>query len=345
MWSSLKWAACCLAFLVVGFIVGDRLRMQAAAQAVQQPAATAPADTAAMRANYERWRTEFKTWNRWGADDNKGTSNLITPQKVLTAIKLVRSGTVVSLAANEPQQVAADVGANGIFRRTTNSITEGGTTDTYSVSYHGLTVSHIDSWCHFLENGQMYNGIAAKDNITPEAGCRKGGVMNWKDGIFTRAVLYDIAQLKGVEWVEPGTPITRADLEAWEKRAGVKAGSGDVVLLYTGRWKRRERVGAWAGQVAGYYVDTIPWIHERLPAFIGHDFNIDWNPRPGWEGVRNPIHIAVLNWMGINIVECLDLERAVEHARRARQYEFLVTFAPLPVEGGTGSPVNPLAIF
>ena len=97
--------------------------------------------------------------------------------------------------------------------------------------------------------------------------------------------------------------------------------------------------------MAGYYADTIPWMHERLPAFIGHDFNIDWNPRPGWEGMRNPIHVAVLNWMGINIVECLDLEAAVATARRLNRYEFMITFAPLPVEGGTGSPVNPLAIF
>jgi kynurenine formamidase len=345
MWSDIKTVCLGVGLVVVGMVGGFHLRAQAPPGAAQGAAAQAPPDTAALRANYERWRMEFKTWNRWGADDNKGTSNLITPQKVLSAIKLVKRGTVVSLAANEPQQVAADVGANGLFRRTTNAITEGGTTDTYSVSYHGLTVSHIDSWCHFIENGQMYNGIPAKDNITPEAGCIKGGVMNWKDGVFTRAVLYDIAQLKGVEWVEPGTPITRADLEAWEKRAGVKASPGDVVLLYIGRWKRREKVGPWAGQVSGYYADTIPWLHERLPAFVGHDFNIDWNPRPGWEGVRNPIHIAVLNWMGINIVENLNLERAVEEARRARPYEFLVTFAPLPVEGGTGSPVNPLAIF
>jgi kynurenine formamidase len=231
-----------------------------------------------------------------------------------------------------------------VFKRTTNT-TDVGTTDNYAVSYHGQTVSHIYSWCHFLENGEMYNGLLAKDNISVEAGCRKGGVMNWKDGVFTRAVLYDMAQLKGVDWVEPGTPITRADLEAWEKRSGVKAGPGDVVLLYVGRWKRREKLGPWTGQVAGYYADTIPWLHERMPAFVGHDMNIDWNPRPGWEGMRNPIHVAVLNWMGINIVENLDLERAVEFARRARQYEFLVTFAPLPVEGGTGSPVNPLAIF
>jgi kynurenine formamidase len=182
-------------------------------------------------------------------------------------------------------------------------------------------------------------------NLSAETGCAKGSVMNWKDGVVTRAVLYDIAQLKGVDWVEPGTPIRRADLEAWEQRAGVKAGPGDVVLLYIGRWKRRAAVGPWAGQVAGYYADTIPWMHERIPAFIGHDFNIDWNPRPGWEGVRNPVHIAVLNWMGINIVECLDLEQAVTTARRLNRYEFMISFAPLPVEGGSGSPLNPLAIF
>ena len=77
--------------------------------------------------------------------------------------------------------------------------------------------------------------------------------MAWRDGIVTRGVLYDIAQLKGVDWVEPGTPITRADLEAWEKKMGVKAGPGDVVLLYVGRWKRRAKFGPWGDKVAGYY--------------------------------------------------------------------------------------------
>ena len=331
---------------LAGMAGGFQLRAQGqAGAAVQTPAPAAPADTAALRAQYERWRQDFKTWGKWGAGDNKGASNLITPQKVLSATRLVRNGIVVSLAPPVPQTVAADVGANGVFHRTTNAITDGGTTDNYQVSFHGQTVAHMDSWCHFFENGQMYNGTPVKDNITPEAGCKKGSVMNWKDGIFTRAVLYDIAQLKGVDWADPEVPIRRADLEAWEKKSGVKAGPGDVVLLYIGRWKRRAAVGPWTGQVAGYYPDTIPWMHERMPAFIGHDFNIDWNPRPGWEGMRNPIHVAVLNWMGINIVECLDLEQAVSTARKLNRYEFLITFAPLTVEGGTGSPLNPLAIF
>lgn len=337
-----------IALVLVAVGGGLHLSAQAPGAAVPQASAPAPpADTAELRAQYERWRTEFKTWGKWApvGQDSKGATNLITPEKVRSAASLVKSGIVVSLAPPVPQMAAADVQPAGLFRRTTNNITEGGTTDNYQVSYHGLTVAHMDTWCHFFENGLMYNGVPVKDNVTREEGCKEGSVMNWRDGITTRAVLYDIAQLKGVDWVEPGTPIRRADLEAWEQKSGVKAGPGDVVLLYIGRWKRRAAVGPWAGQVAGYYADTIPWIHERMPAFLGHDFNIDWNPRPGWEGMRNPVHVAVLNWMGINIVECLDLEQAVATARKLNRYEFMMTFAPLPVEGGTGSPLNPLAIF
>src|SRR6185503_2812262 len=190
-----------------------------AAAAPQATAAVAPADTAALRAQYEQWRKEFKTWAKWApvGQETSGTTSFITPQKVADALKLVRNGIVVSLAHAEPQVVAADVGPQGIFHRTTNAITDGGTTDNYQVSFHGQTVAHIDTWCHFFENGMMYNGVPVKDNITNEAGCIKGSIMNWKGGITTRAVLYDIAQLKGVDYVDPNTPITRADLEAWER--------------------------------------------------------------------------------------------------------------------------------
>ena len=195
----------------------------------------------------------------------------------------------------------------------------------------------------------MRNAHHGVTSITPETGCKKDGIMAWKDGIVTRAVLYDIPQSKGVDWIEPGTPVTRADLEAWEKKSGVKAGPGDVILLYVGRWKRRAAKGPQPGMSAGYYADVIPWIKEREVAFIGHDYNIDWNPRPGWgaaEGIPvNPIHQAVLNWMGVNIIENLDLEQVAETARRLKRYEFMLTFAPIPVEGGTGSPINPLAVF
>jgi hypothetical protein len=302
-------------------------------------------------ADYLRWQTEYKNWGRWGANDQRGTTNLITPAKVLSASKLVKAGIVVSLAHAVPQTTDPEVPPSAVFHRITNGIYPTGTTDTYQVSYHGKGMAHMDAFCHFWgADGKMYNGYVALENLSAETGCRKDNVMAWRDGIVTRAVLYDMPQLKGVDWIEPGTPIKRADLEAWEKKSGVKAGPGDIILLYVGRWKLRAAKGPQTdGKVAGYYVDVIPWIKERQPAFIGHDVNIDWNPRPGWgsaEGIPiNPIHQAVLNWMGVNIIENLDLEQAVETARRLKRYEFMLTFGPIPVEGGTGSPLNPLAVF
>ena len=126
-------------------------------------------------ADYLRWRTELRNWGRWGPDDQKGTANLITPQKVQSAARLVQSGIVVSLAGAVPQAQAADVGPNQVFRRTTNSIGPNTTTDTYQVSYHGVSLAHTDAFCHFFMDGQMYNGYSVKENITPETGCKRSG--------------------------------------------------------------------------------------------------------------------------------------------------------------------------
>lgn len=301
-------------------------------------------------ADYLGWQTDLRNWGRWGPDDQKGTANLITPAKIQSAAKLVQAGIVISMAHAVPQAVQPDVPDQEVFRRTT-SIHPSGTSDNYQVSYHGIAMAHTDAFCHYFIDGKMYNGYSAKDTITPEAGCRQGDIMARRDGIVTRAVLYDMPRLKGVDWIEPGTPITRADLEAWERKAGVKVGPGDVILLYVGRWKRRAAMGPIRpNQVAGFFIDTIPFFKERDIAFAGHDLNIDWSPRTGWgteQGMsgRPPIHQALLVWMGAGIVENLDLERVVETARRLNRYEFMMTFAPLPVEGGTGSPLNPLAVF
>src|SRR5215470_12522618 len=139
--------------LVMAGLVGA-VDMRAHAQ--NTPAALSPAappDTAALRAQYEKWRTDFKTWGRWApvGQESTGTTNLITPEKVASAMRLAKDGIVVSLAHPEPQVAAADVAAAGLFRRTTNAITDVGTTDNYQVSYHGQTVAHIDTWCHFFE--------------------------------------------------------------------------------------------------------------------------------------------------------------------------------------------------
>src|SRR4029450_655644 len=101
----------------------------------QENAAVTPAD-------YLRWRTEMRNWNRWGPNDQKGTANLITAAKIQNAARLVTSGILVSMAHAVPQGLAADVGESQVFHRTTNNIGATGTTDNYHVSYHGLAVAH-----------------------------------------------------------------------------------------------------------------------------------------------------------------------------------------------------------
>src|SRR5437870_9051896 len=99
-------------------------------------------------ADYARWKTEFRNWGRWGADDERGTSNLITPAKIVSVAKLVKTGQVVSLAHAVPQKAAADVPEAAVFHRTTVNIGPNSALDNYQVSYHGLSTAHMDAFCH-----------------------------------------------------------------------------------------------------------------------------------------------------------------------------------------------------
>jgi hypothetical protein len=106
--------------------------------------------TAVTPADYLEWRSKLKNWGRWGPNDERGTSNLITAAKILQATKLVKEGLVISLAHPEPQHSEVDVPESGVFHRVTNAISETNTTDTYQVSYHGQAITHMDTFCHFF---------------------------------------------------------------------------------------------------------------------------------------------------------------------------------------------------
>src|SRR5437773_3775869 len=91
----------------------------------------------------------------------------------------------------------------------------------------------------------MWNGVPVAGLITMERGAGRSSILTMKSGIVTRGVLYDMPKLKGVPYLEPGTRIFPEDLEAWEKKAGVRAGAGDALLVCWGRWVRRARLGPW----------------------------------------------------------------------------------------------------
>ncbi len=213
------------------------------------------------------------------------------------------------------------------------------------MSYHGYAHSHIDALCHILYKDQTYNGYARAD-VNTDKGCTRLGIQNLKAGVVTRGVLVDIARLRNVPYLDPGTAIYVEDLEAWEKKAGVTVGSGDAVFIRTGRWLRRERVGPWnVGQnAAGLHASVAPWLKARGVSFLGSDDAEDVTPSLV-EGVALPVHTLMITALGINLLDNQDLETVAETAARLKRWEFMLTIAPVPVTGGTGFPVNALAMF
>src|SRR5579864_7839569 len=295
----------------------------------------------------DRWMTELSNWGRWGKDDQLGTLNLITPAKRKEAAGLVKEGVAISLAHDILKEKAEDNYSpfnQTVQPRPKNFNGTGFGSDTYSVSYHGYAHTHMDALWHANYQGKMYNGYPI-DTITPDGGS-KDSILVAKNGVFTRGVLMDIPKLKGVEYLEPGTPIYPEDLSAWEKEARVKVSPGDVIFIRTGRWARRAAKGPWnvGRSAAGLHASCAKWLKNRDVAVLASDVAQDVSPSQV-EGVGLPIHQIVLVALGLYIFDNCDLEQLSQEAAKRKRWAFLATAAPLAVPGGSGSPINPIAIY
>ncbi len=171
-------------------------------------------------------------------------------------------------------------------------------------------------------------------------------MINVKDGIFTRGVLIDLPRRRGIPYLKGNQAIFPQELDAWESETGVKIKSGDAVFIRTGRWARFAIEGEWNVETgsAGLDVLCMPWFRERDAAILASDLALDVMPS-GVEGVRMPVHLLAIVAMGVPIIDNCDLEAVAEFAAKRQRWTFLLTVEPLAVEGGTGSPVNPVAIF
>jgi kynurenine formamidase len=289
--------------------------------------------------------TSLSNWGRWGKSDELGALNLITPPKRKQAAALVREGVTVSLAHNVIK-VKEENSPPFELRmvHTGQSAKSTDAADIYSVQYHGFTQTHLDALCHFFYEGRMYNGFP-QQTVT-EQGAAKLSVIQIKNGIFTRGILMDIPSLLGKPYLEGGRAIYPEDLDAWEKKAGLKVTSGDAVLIRTGRWARRKAEGTWdiEKNSAGLHASCLPWLKKRDIAVLGSDLASDVMPSQV-EGVTMPVHQVILNAMGAPILDNGDFEELSKFAQKSKRWEFLLTVAPLAVDGGTGSPVNPLATY
>ena len=143
-----------------------------------------------------------------------------------------------------------------------------------------------------------------------------------KDGIVTRGVLMDL----------PGAGrVTAEAIEAWERRSGISISSGDALFLRT------------AGE-GGFHNSIMPFIKARDIALLIADGGVvDGGPIEGRTTL--PMHMFTLVALGMPLVDGVDLEALAATAARVNRWEFMFTLAPLPVDNGAGSAVNPIAIF
>jgi len=278
-----------------------------------------------------------------------GALNLLTPERVAAAARLVRSGVVVSLSLPLGTTASLDRPVPAEFRMTQDNEADVGlgsigfAKDFIGADYHSDGHTHIDALCHVAYQGRLYNDIAA-GSVTTE-GAEAEGIELVKDGLIGRGVLLDVPRLHGVPWLEPGEHVSREDLEAAEREQGVRIAEGDILLVRTGHSRRLAEMGPWDTErsKAGLHPTAMPLLAERGVAALGCDGNSDTAPS-STEGVAFPIHVLALNAMGMLLLDYLQLEDLSEACAAAARWEFLCVTAPLRIVGGTGSPANPLAI-
>ena len=297
------------------------------------------------RAQYDAWFDELSNWGRWGPEDEMGALNLITPEKRREAAGLVTEGFTVSLASIANTERTIDNPCPIEWRMV--SASPGGATDTVNYAcIHGPGTTHIDGFAHRFFDGKMWNGYPIAETVTMEGGATKNAILTMRHGVLTRGVLYDIPRLKGVPYLEPGERITVADLEAWEAQSGAAVGPGDAFLIRWGRWARQDEIGGFdtGAEAAGLDNHVIPWLRERDVAIIGWE-TPGYMPQPEGDLPRLALHDFALTMLGVHLMDRADFDELAAAAAERNRWEFMLTIAPLPIPRGTGSPVNPIAVF
>lgn len=300
-------------------------------------------------AEFRELYQSVSNWGRWGSDDERGALNLLTADCVLAAAGLVRTGETVTISRPLNTEPEPDNPSPAEHRMTMlDDVDIGSGTlrfakDYVGVDYHNDSHSHIDALCHVAFDGHLYNGRAS-DSITPY-GASAETIEVLKDGLVGRGVLMDIPAVRGVDWLEPGEHVYPDDLQEAERAQGVSVDEGDILLVRTGHSRRLEELDPWdtPNAKAGLHPSCARFLADRGVAALGSDGNSDTAPSTT-EGVAFPIHALALNAMGIHLLDYLYFGDLMPACERSGRWEFLFVAAPLRIAGGTGSPLNPIAI-
>lgn len=307
-------------------------------------------------ADFEDLLKRLKTWGRWGERDERGALNHITREKRRSAAGLVRRGATFSLAIPVANGRGPQRGLGGRinplhFMTATGCDPAGGielgygcrfTDDFLAMTVQGGT--QWDALCHIFYGDQLYNGHPAT-SVT-SSGAARNGIDKVHADFVSRGVLLDVARHEGVSCLQPGHAIRTAHLEAAERAQGVTVGSGDILLVRTGQMSTVGNFSDWSafhGREAGLHWETAEWLHERQVAAVAAD-NSMVEASEVLDGVMVPFHMLALCNLGIHLGEFWYLEELAADCADDGVWEFLLVAQGLPIVGGTGTPVNPLAL-
>jgi kynurenine formamidase len=301
---------------------------------------------AEFQALYKRLRSEPP----WGSTDRRGALNNISAAMVVAAAGEVRAGRTVSLAAPVALEAATDNPDPAVHEMTQLEAGAAGAPglsfamDRIAMNIHGNADSHIDALCHVIFDGKLYNGVSA-DAITP-TGATELSIDVARNGIVGRGLLLDIPRVRGVRWLEPGNHVTADDLLAAESAQAVRVEPGDLLFVRVGHRARRRSLGPWdaAQERAGLHPAALALLAERRIAVLGSDGNNDTAPS-ATEGVDFPVHVLAINAMGVHLLDYLQFDGLVALCEELHRWSFMCVIAPLRLDSGTGSPVNPIAVF
>jgi kynurenine formamidase len=285
-----------------------------------------------------------ENWGRWGPDDQRGALNHIDPDAVRRAARLVTSGLVVSLA--QPLSARTPfpphrAGVQHFMGRSGGDYAAGArrpggfqfAEDTLLMPAHIGT--HIDALCHAWYDDKLYNGFPGSGTRGSTGAARCG--IDTMGPIAGRGILLDVAAVKGAA-LPDGTPITADDLIAAAKHASTEPGKGDIVLIRTG-WADKSPETISFNTEPGIEISAALWLAEREVAVVGAD-NYAVEVLPFAQGTVFPVHQRLIRDYGIPLLEGLILTPLATTGR----HTFLFAASPLPVVGGTGSPISPMAI-
>jgi kynurenine formamidase len=291
-------------------------------------------------------------WGRWGAEDERGTLNLITPARIVEATRLVRSGKIFALGIpfdeDGPQDGRIRANPNRLMKETGAEPQGYPGAFRFADDYVFMALQAASQWdalAHVHYDGLLYNGFPASSVGT--RGASHCSVANLSPGVVGRGVLLDVARWRGVDWLEAGTSIGPEDLDDVARWQAVESRPGDVLLVRTG-WRRKfltdlDKHAFKAGE-PGLSVRCAEWLHKHQVAAVGSD-NFAIEVLPGeYEDEYLPLHMIAIRDMGMPLAEILDLEDLAGDCATDGGYDFLFVGAPLSFTGAVGSPVNPLAL-